>query len=1006
MLVLTLLTCVANFVAADEPIDFNAQIRPLLNRHCIACHGPDEEDRQAGLRLDTFEEATDYAIVPGDAESSDVMDRITTDDDDIRMPPAEHADALTKAEIELIGKWINKGANYKTHWAFSPVTDPAVPEIKNADTEKPPRINNEIDNFILQRVLEAGLEQSPAAEPASLARRVSLDLTGLPPGAHGEPVRQTIDAYLAQPNSQTFESMVDRLLESPSYAEHWASVWLDLARYADTCGYSGDEKRDIWPWRDWLIRSLQENKSYRTLSTEMLAGDLLPNASKDQQLATAFHRNTLSNNEGGTNDEEFRTIAVKDRLSTTLNAWMGLTVRCAECHTHKYDPISHVEYYQLLDFFNHTVDADNRDDRPKLEVTVLDPAAAAKVNVQIDKLKKKLAGAPKVWNTLLPSEMKSRAGTEFELLDDDSILATGPLPGVEEYAFTFDVPASTTIRSIRLEALPHVKHNGNVGRAPEGAFILSQIRMAKLEPSESIDDSTDKESDGETDEDAAATAASPNEIILPFTSAANDFNQPNHHARSAIAETVESGGKQGWAVNHPVDGYRSQHEAIFELKEPLVVDQPTQIKIYLLFDPPWKRLNMGCVRISICDVEDSVAKYEKKKLDPLNREIKTLIAKRDAPVRVPVIQERAEKHRRETFVNLRGNFQSKGEKVSAKFPEAFEIEGETFPMNRLGLANWMFDNRNPLTARVAVNRYWARIMGMGITETEEDFGTQGSQPSHPELLDHLATEFRDGDWDLRALMKKIVTSATYQQSQNVSDKMLELDPRNRLYSRGPRVRLSAEVVRDQALAVSGLLSKKMYGKPVYPPNPIKRVVNAFTGGMTWQESQGDDRYRRAIYTFLKRSAPHPLFETFDVSSRDVCSMRRLRTNTPLQSFMTLNDITFIEAARALATEMVTSTNAKEFPIEDKLIATQIRHGIKLALYEEPDETQVEVLTRVYQNSREKFAVDLKSAAEMTGKSDNFDAEKLPQAEQDKLIQHAAMTVVSNVVLNLDSFLNN
>ncbi len=479
LLILTFAFCLDGLVAADEPIDFNSQIRPLLNQHCIACHGPDEEDRQAGLRLDKFEDATDYTIVPGDAESSDVIDRIKTDDTDLRMPPANHADALTKSEIDLIGKWIDEGANYQTHWAFSTIANPLVPPIEVSEGTKPPRINNAIDNFILKRVHKAGLEQSPAAEPASLARRVSLDLTGLPPGAHAASVHQSIDAYLSQSNSENFGTMVDQLLESPGFAKHWASVWLDLARYADTCGYSGDEKRDIWPWRDWLIRSLQENMSYQELSTEMLAGDLIPNASQDQQLATAFHRNTLSNNEGGTNDEEFRTIAVKDRLSTTLNAWMGLTVRCAECHTHKYDPISHVEYYQLLDFFNQTVDADNRDDRPKLAVAVLDPSAAAEVNAEIDQLKKKQEGTPKVWNTLRPSKMGSLEGTEFELLDDDSILASGPLPGIEEYAFTFDVPASTTVRAIRLEALPHVKHNGNVGRAPEGAFIRNRSRVLK-----------------------------------------------------------------------------------------------------------------------------------------------------------------------------------------------------------------------------------------------------------------------------------------------------------------------------------------------------------------------------------------------------------------------------------------------------------------------------------------------------------------------------------------------
>lgn len=984
----------ANDVAADDDVDFNRQIRPLLNKHCIACHGPDEGDRQADLRLDTFKDATDYAIVAGDAKSSDVFDRITTDDEELRMPPADHADALKPDEVELVRKWIDQGAKYQEHWSFAPIIEPKIPRVKLSAGATNPVIHNEIDNFILKGVHANELEQNPMANPASLVRRVSLDLTGLPPVSHDAKVQKTIEAYLQQPNQKRFGELVDQLLATSAFAEHWASVWLDIARYADTCGYSGDEKRDIWPWRDWLIRSLQENKSYKDLSIEMLAGDLLPNATKDQQLATAFHRNTLANNEGGTNDEEFRTIAVKDRLSTTLNAWMGLTVRCAECHSHKYDPISHVEYYQLLDFFNHTVDADNRDDRPKLEVRILDPQAAEEINQQIAKLKETQKDQPDVWNTLRPEEMKSRAGTKFELLKDDSILAFGPLPGVEEYAFTFEVPASTKLKAIRLEALPDVRHNGNVGRAPEGSFILSQIRFAKIDSGKPVDKRADEKRESNSDE-----------TILPFAKAANSFNQVNRHAKNAILVDVKPGGNQGWAINHPVDGYRTRQEAVFELKEPMVADEVTRFKIYLLFDPPWKRLTMGRVRVSFCEVDDAVAKYDKKQLDPINREITDLITKRDAPVRVPVIQERAKNYRRETHVNLRGNFQSKGEKVTAKFPDAFALKGGQFSMDRLGLANWMFDKRNPLTARVAVNRYWARVIGSGIVESEEDFGTQGTMPSHPELLDHLAIEFRR-DWDVQRLLRKIVMSATYQQSQLVSKKMLEVDPRNRLLARGPRVRLSAEVVRDQALAVSGLLSRKMYGKPVYPPNPIKRVVNAFTGGFVWQESQGEDRYRRAIYTFLKRSAPHPLFETFDVSNRDVCSMRRLRTNTPLQSFMTLNDITFVEAARALGEKMVLA-DKMQFKNDAWKLRFQLGLGVKSALFEEPDEKQIKVLSRVYQKSVRRFKSDLESAAKMVGaESKDFDAEKLSEAEQDRLANHAAMTVVSNVILNLDSFLNN
>ncbi len=963
---IVLLVCCSQ-LNAQEPVDFNTQIRPILNTHCISCHGPDEQDRYADLRLDTYDGATESAIEPGDAEGSEAFDRITTDDEDLRMPPAEHGDALSPEEAGLIRQWIDEGAKYSQHWSFVSIEKPAVPQIENADKL---RIHNDIDSFILKRIQAAGLSQNGPSRPRQLVRRVALDLTGIPPQFHQQKVQDAIQAYLQDNDQANFSTLVDRLLESPAYAEHWASVWLDLARYADTCGYSGDEKRDIWPWRDWLIRSLRDNKSYKDMSIEMLAGDMLENATRDQVLATAFHRNTLSNNEGGTNDEEFRTIAVKDRLSTTMNAWMGLTVRCAECHTHKYDPISQIEYYQLLDFFNHTVDADNRDDRPKLEVKPSqDPAVTKEFNDKIAALRAKRDAQPKVWNVLQPADMKSRNGTEFELLPDDSILATGPLPGIEEYSFTFEAAAGTTFNAIKLETLPHVRHNGNVGRAPEGAFLLSQIRIAEV-PGEG------------------------KEKLLDWKSATSSYHQKNRHAKKAIRKVAKPQEDKGWGVKHPVNGYRVHQEAIFELKKPFTATQDTRFKIYLLFDPPWKRLTMGCVRISSCETKDAVAKYNKKELDQLNREFAALIEKRDAPIRVPVIRERTEK--RETFVNIRGNFQSKGEKVTAQFPEAFAGEKE-FSLNRLGLAHWMFDNDNPLTARVAANRYWARMMGIGLVETEEDFGTQGTPPSHPQLLDFLATRFRESGWDSRELLKSIVMSATYQQSQHAQRDALKADPRNRLLARGPRVRLSAEVVRDQALAVSGLLSRKMYGQPVYPPNPVKRVVNAFTGGLVWQESTGEDRYRRAIYTFLKRSAPHPLFETFDVSTRDVCQMRRLRTNTPLQSFMTLNDVTFIEAARALGDGMLQSRSES--------LEEQISFGIQQALFVPATEIQTRVLAKVYNNNVARFAADPASAAKLLGMK-SAEVESMDSAAKSKAASRAAMTLVGNVILNLDSFLNN
>ena len=437
------------------------------------------------------------------------------------------------------------------------------------------------------------------------------------------------------------------------------------------------------------------------------------------------------------------------------------------------------------------------------------------------------------------------------------------------------------------------------------------------------------------------------------------------------------------------------------LKEPLKFQEDTSITLHILHDAEWAGLNVGCVRVATTNVDAATEKYRKNQLDPIGRKINELTAQMKGPIRVPVLEELPEKSRRETFVMARGNFASPSEKVTAQFPSEFHAMPPDTPANRLGVARWLFANDNPLTARVAVNRYWAHLFGTGIVETEEDFGTQGAAPTHPELLDWLAVDFRDHDWNVKRLLKQIVSSATYQQSAEINAKALERDPRNLLLSRGPRVRLTAEVVRDQALSVAGLLTQKLYGPPVYPPSPIKRIVNAFTGGMTWVESQDEDRYRRTLYTYVKRSQPHPLFETFDMATREVCSMRRLRTNTPLQSFMTLNDIMFIEAARALADKMI------DEEVESAAIEAQIARGLQMALFVEPEAKQIEVLRGLYESIRGEYEQDLLAAAKMIGWKE-LDSKKVTAGtkESAELTHRASMTVVANVILNLDEFLNN
>ena len=613
---------------ASAAPDFLSDVRPILGK-CLPCHGPDENSRMANLRLDSHEAATGqdggYAgLVAGDSGASRMLARVTAETNP--MPPT--GVRLTPAEIETLRQWIDAGAEYQRHWAFDRPVTPQLPDVINESWPK-----NPIDHFVLAKLEARGLAPSGEANRYTLARRLSLDLTGLPPKP------ESVDAFVADRSADAYERFVAGLLNSSAYGERWASVWLDLARYADSMGYEKDTLRTIWPYRDWVVRALNDNMPFDEFTVQQLAGDLLPEPTDDQFIATGFHRNTMNNTEGGTDDEEFRDEAVKDRIATTGQVWMGLTVGCAQCHSHKYDPISHEEYYSLYAFFNQTEDADTNDDSPKL--------------------------------------------------------------------------------------------------------------------------------------------------------------------------TVSEG------------------------------------------------------------------------------------------VTTPILRELPAENQRETFVHKSGNFRNLGQRVTAGVPAAFHSLPEGAPANRLDLARWITSDENPLTARVTVNRLWARLFGNGIVTTEEDFGTQGEPPTHPQLLDWLATEFVRSGWDVKAILTTMVTSSTYRQTSNVTPDRLEADPDNTLLSRGPRFRLSAEMLRDQALAASGLLSAKIGGPPVMPwqPEGIWQVVYS---SKQWETSPGEDRYRRALYTLWRRTSPYPAMTTFDAPSGETCTIRRIRTNTPLQALVTLNDPTLMEAAQHLA----------------------------------------------------------------------------------------------------------
>jgi len=752
---------------ASAPVDYNRDVRPILSKNCYACHGQDEGTREGGWRLDLRDEALKglksgaTPIVPGSPDESEILARVTEADESLRMPPRKTGDRLTDAEVAVLRRWVGQGAPYAEHWALvKPVARP-LPAVTDRAWPR-----NGVDAWVLARLEREGLRPSPEADRFTLLRRASLDLRGLPP------TPEEVDAFAADAAPGAYERAVDRFLEDPAYGERWARLWLDLARYADSAGYGSDPLRTIWRYRDWVIEAFNRNLPYDRFTVEQLAGDLLPNPTLDQKVATAFHRNTMTNTEGGTDDEEFRVAAVKDRVDTTWQVWLGLTMGCAKCHTHKYDPIRHEEYYRFYAFFDQTADNDQPDERPVIRV---------------------------------------------------------PLPGQEEAA-----------------------------RRVETRLVVLRL----------------------------AFAAGP--------------------------------------------------------------------------------------------------------LKPLAEEIKRLEKERPAVPTVPVMEELPRDRRRVTKLMEKGNYLTPGRVVGPDVPAALPPLPAGVAKDRLAMARWVVGPDNPLPARVAVNRYWAALFGTGLVETEEDFGTQGDLPTHPELLDWLAVEYRSLGWDTKAILRTLVTSAAYRQSSRVTPELLTRDPRNRLMSRGPRFRLDAETVRDQALALGGLLSRKMHGPSVFPPQPDGLWQAAFNGQRTWSTSAGDDRHRRALYTFWRRTVPYPSMAAFDAPSREICAVRRTRTNTPLQAFVTLNDPVYVEAAQAVARRVV----AEGGPTPEG----RARYALRLALARPPADEQVDALLRLYRTERDRYAGDRAAAVSLA-------ADPLgPLPAGADPAEMAAWTTAANVLLNLDAVL--
>jgi hypothetical protein len=1164
--------------AADKPtspqtaggtVDFNRDVRPILAKNCWACHGPDEEARKGNLRLDQREPALlpaasgQAAIVPGKPDESELVLRIESRDDADRMPPPGTGHDLTPSQIDVLKRWVAQKAPFAEHWSFVPPSRPAVPAPATSIPNSARWVRNPIDAFVLARMTAAGLTPEREADRHEIIRRLSLDLRGLPPS----PVE--VREFVADSKDGAYERLVDRFLADSAYGERWARMWLDIARYADSAGYGSDPLRlNIWPYRDWVVGAFNRNLPYDQFSLEQLAGDLLPDATQEQRMATAFHRNTMTNTEGGTDDEEFRVIAVRDRVDTTIQAWMGLTMGCAKCHNHKYDPVSQEDYYRFFAIFNQTADRDAGDESPlmpivtpsqKSQLEAIEQQLAAlrselaapnpAVNAARAEWEASLAAGAAVWEPLPVSSISAKGGATFTKLDDGSWKAEGPAPMQDTYSVVATLPLAG-VTAFRLETIPDDSFPAKgAGRGPDGNFVLSRfaaisepvdtdskspaacfvrvelpgdgkfLHLAEIQafskgenvarqgkatqsstdydgPAElAIDGNTNghyfegksvthtrqeanpwwevdllapkpiervvfwSRTDGGTyarldgvrvslldearktvwTQDLAKAPAtshdlSPTGVLsIDIAGAVADHSQAQFPIASAVKQPDLA--KSGWAVSPQI---QAPHWGVFLVGKPSADAAPRKLTITLDHAFAAGHYTLGRFRLSVtrspgierrlavpAEILAIVDKPADKRspeesaklaahhrtiataLAPLRDKIANLEKTKPTPVALPVMQELPEAQRRKSFVMVKGNFLAPGKPVDGGFPGRFASAAvSTANPSRLDAARWLFDPSNPLTARVAVNRFWAQLFGTGLVETEEDFGTQGELPSHPELLDWLAVEFRepstkicgepsvdgapqDRPWDVKRFLKLIVTSSTYRQAAVFSPAKLQKDSRNRWLSRGPRTRLEAEMVRDQALALSGLLSRKTGGPSVYPHQPDGLWQAAFNGQRTWPTSTGEDRYRRGLYVFWRRTVPYPSMATFDAPSRETCSIRRPRTNTPLQAFVTMNDPVYVECSQALARRLMAEGGATP--------ESRVRFGLELCLGRPASEKQIAPLTQLFTTELGEYSkndADAKAAA----------GETLPMPAGVTPAEVAAWTVVANVLLNLDGLL--
>ena len=1033
---------------AELRVDFLRQIRPILADRCFKCHGPDASEREANLRLDTAEGAFadrrdgGAAIVRGQPDQSILIHRISAASPDERMPPADRGPALSSAEQDLIRRWIGQGAEYAAHWSFDPPQRPALPQVRARDWPR-----NGIDTFVLAELERRGLAPMPQADRATLIRRVTHDLTGLPPAP------ADVEAFLADSSHDAYERLVDRLLDSPRYGERMAVEWLDAARYADTNGYQLDTERSMWPWRDWVIEAFNRNLSYDRFTIEQLAGDLLPNPTLDQRIATGFNRNHRINSEGGSIPEEFLVENIVDRVDTTATVWLGLTMVCARCHDHKYDPISQREFYEFYAFFHNVAEAGTGPRHGNSVPLIAAPTAdqrvrrktlaeeVAVVERQLAEQEEALADAQSAWETEVRADWQHQAIVESATTPSDALALHCQFEG-------------------NLEDNSDHRTHGRVlgGEIQFGESLVGQAAVFEGKSSIAVNDAGDFESDdafscggwvyalegtsGPILARLGSNAGRPG-YRLRLESRGVWFELLTMRADNAIrVQLVEpllpnrwqhlfvtyDGSQTANGTRVYVDGVRRRTKtrtdtlnASIRAAAPLLVGGHDRGAYFAgrLDDIRVFARELAAAEVASIAYEAPaqwiVGVSKKNRTPEQNQLLNRYYLDRHAPPEYRAAQQklaalsaRAEElaeefpstmvmqelsSLRETFLLVRGAYNQPGERVAAGVPNCLPPMAPSLPRNRLGLAQWLVDPRNPLTARVAVNRYWQMYFGAGLVKTSEDFGSQGDLPSHRKLLDWLAAAFVHRSWDVKALQKLIVTSATYRQRSHSSPRQLELDPENRLLARAPRLRLPAESIRDQALSLGGLLVETHGGPSVRPYQPAGLWAELTAKPETqsddvYVQGSGADLYRRSLYTFWKRSIPPPGLEVFDAPSREACTVRRSRTSTPLQALTLLNDVTYVEAARGLAQRMITEGGRN--PV------ARVRFAFRAATARLPSGQDETLMLGALQRYRARFERDPASARALLSVGES------PRDESIDVVDHAAYTLLASLILNLDA----